>query len=248
MHPTLPDQCINAGITSPPYFGLRDYGIQGQLGLEKTVQEHIANQVQVFHEFRRKLHYDGTLWVVIGDSYSGKNLLGIPWTLAFALRADGWIPRQEIIWNKSNPLPESVADPCTRSHEKVFHLTKSERYYYDYKSIMEPVADPLRRNRKPRVFGVKIQWEHSAMTLATHSRIMAVGGNVRRVPINKEVKEAHFATFPSALIEPCVKAGCPEGGVCLDMFAGSGTVGAVSLHAQSPSSAHRTESEILRDH
>jgi DNA modification methylase len=145
------------------------------------------------------------------------------------LRDAGWILREEIVWHKSNPLPESVTDRCTRSHEKVFHLAKSERYYYDYKSIMEPAT--RRRSRNPRAFGAKNPV--GTMRNDTGNTFTDNGWrrkrDVWRVPINKKVKEAHFATFPPDLIEPCIKAGCPEGGVCLDMFAGSGTVGAVAL-------------------
>jgi DNA modification methylase len=226
---TLPDQCVNTGITSPPYFGLRNYGIEGQLGLEKTLKEYIANLVSVFQEFRRVLRSDGTLWVVIGDSYSHKNLLGIPWRVALSLQDDGWSLRQDNIWDKTNQMPNSAKDRCTSSHEYVFLLAKSKRYYFDYKSIIEPAADPLRSRRKPRVFGAK----NPVGTMRNDTGNLFTDNGWRRkrdvwrVPINKEVKGAHFATFPSALIEPCLKAGCPEGGVCLDMFAGTGTVGAV---------------------
>jgi DNA modification methylase len=212
---TLPDQCVNTGITSPPYLGLRNYGVEGQLGLEKTPKDYIANLVSVFQEFRRVLRSDGTLWVVIGDSCSRKNLLGLPWRVAFALQGDGWILRQDNIWAKTNPMPNSAKDRCTSSHEYVFLLAKSQSYYFDYESIKEPAVDPLRSTRKPRVFGAK----NPVGTMRNDTGNLFTDNGWRRkrdvwrVPINKEVKEAHFATFPSALIEPCVKAGCPKGGV-----------------------------------
>jgi DNA modification methylase len=228
---TLPDQFVNAGITSPPYFGLRNYGIEGQLGLEERPEDYIANLVAVFQEFRRVLRRDGTLWLVIGDSYSRKNLLGIPWRLALSMQADGWILRQDIIWHKTNPLPNPAKGRCTSSHEYIFLLAKSEHYYFDYESIMEPAADPLLSRRKPRVFGAK-----NPVGTLRHDTGNTFTDNGRRrkrdvwsVPVNGKVKEAHFATFPPALIKPCIEAGCPEGGICLDMFAGSGTVGAMAF-------------------
>jgi DNA modification methylase len=227
---TLPSECVNAGITSPPYFGLRNYGVEGQLGLEKTLKGYITNLVSVFREFRRVLRSDGTLWLAIADSYSRKKLVRIPWTLAFALRDDGWILRQDIIWAKNNPFPSPVKDRCTSSHEYVFLLSKSKMYYFDFQSIMEPATRP--RSRKPRAFGAKDPV--GTMRNDTGNTFKDNGWrrkrDVWRTNINKEVKEAHFATCPSALIEPCVKAGSPEGGVCLDMFAGSGTVGKVALN------------------
>lgn len=135
------DQSVNCVVTSPPYFGLRDYGVDGQIGLEQTPEEYVAEMVAVFRELRRVLRKDGTLWLNLGDSYGkAKQLLGIPWRVAFALQADGWYLRQDIIWHKPNPMPESVTDRCTKSHEYIFLMSKSARYYFDREAIAEPVA------------------------------------------------------------------------------------------------------------
>ena len=154
-------ESVHTCVTSPPYFGLRDYGIKGQIGLEPTPQEYLERLVQVFREVRRVLRKDGTLWLVIGDSYCRKNcrslknkdLLGIPWALAMALRTDGWYLRQDIVWHKPNAMPEGVRDRCTRSHEYIFLLSKSERYYFDADAIREPFTTPARsgerRNYRP---------------------------------------------------------------------------------------------------
>lgn len=222
-------------VTSPPYFGLRDYGHDGQIGLERTPDQYIAAMVEVFRCVRDVLADDGTLWLNIGDSYArplakggsgpgGKNrewygenygeaggagvpegckpkdLIGIPWMLAFALRADGWYLRQDIIWHKPNPMPESVRDRCTKAHEYVFLLSKSERYYFDSEAMKEPAADDETRNRR------------SVWTVATRS-----------------YRGAHFATFPPALIEPCILAGSRPGDIVLDPFMGSGTTAQVAL-------------------
>jgi len=166
---TLPDQSINTCVTSPPYFGLRDYGHSGQMGLEPTPEEFVFELVSVLREVRRVLRDDGTLWLNLGDSYAGsgkglagckpKDLIGIPWMVAFALRADGWYLRQDIIWHKPNPMPESVTDRCTKAHEYIFLLSKSERYYFDHEAIKEPLAEESisRAKRKQRLmdkFGV----------------------------------------------------------------------------------------------
>lgn len=132
---TFPDECINCCVTSPPYFGLRDYGVDGQIGLEKTVADYIERLLEVFREVHRVLKSDGTIWINIADSYKSKNLMGIPWMLALALRNDGWYLRQDIIWQKPNPMPESARDRCTKSHEYIFLLSKSRRYYFDYERI-----------------------------------------------------------------------------------------------------------------
>jgi len=153
----LPDESVHCCVTSPPYWGLRDYGVPGQLGLEKTPEEYVANMVEVFREVRRVLRKDGVLFLNLGDSYHGlrtkglkpKDLVGIPWRVAFALQADGWYLRQDIIWAKPNPMPESVRDRCTKSHEYVFLLSKSERYYFDSEAIQEPAGDDLRRPYAP---------------------------------------------------------------------------------------------------
>lgn len=138
---TLPDESVNCCVTSPPYYGLRDYGAAGQIGLESTPEQYIERLVAVFREVRRVLRDDGTLWLNVGDSYADKNLIGIPWMLAFALRADGWYLRQDIIWAKPNPMPESVRDRCTKAHEYIFLLTKSARYWYDAEAVGENFAD-----------------------------------------------------------------------------------------------------------
>lgn len=248
-------------VTSPPYFGLRDYGHEGQIGLEQTPEEYIAAMVEVFRCVRDVLADDGTLWLNIGDSYArspakggsgpgGKNrewigdnyaqarvadvpanckpkdLIGIPWMLAFALRADGWYLRQDIIWHKPNPMPESVKDRCTKAHEYVFLLSKSGRYFFDAESIKEP-ADPA-NHRDSR--GVR----RTAPGSTDHSGFKD-GRNyetrnkrdVWSVPV-RPYKGAHFATFPPALIEPCILAGSRPGDVVLDPFMGSGTTAAVA--------------------
>ena len=279
---TLPDNSINMCVTSPPYYGLRNYKTavwsggdptcehiekvaahggeradrdqagntfyykgtcqkcgatseDHQIGLEETPEEYIAQFVEVFREVRRTLRDDGTLWVNIGDSYynyrsgtafvkqsvaktnqdlpthspsrnnkleglKSKDLIGIPWMLAFALRADGWYLRQDIIWHKPNPMPESVKDRCTKAHEYIFLLSKSKNYYFDHEAIREPtVADNDMRQKR------------SVWTVNT-----------------KPYREAHFATFPTELITPCIQAGCPKDGMVLDPFGGSGTTGYVA--------------------
>lgn len=235
----IKDKTINCCVTSPPYFGLRDYGVDGQIGLEQTPEEYVTKMVDVFREVHRVLRDDGTLWLNIGDSYAGsgkgrnadgthqtggkqgtnkgavvgkliktetpnckpKDLIGIPWMLAFALRADGWYLRQEIIWHKPNPMPESVKDRCTKAHEQVFLLSKSERYYFDSDAMKEDaVGGDWKRNRR----------------------------SVWNVPTSG-YKGAHFATFPPALIEPCIMAGCPVNGIVLDPFGGSGTTAGVAI-------------------
>ena len=218
----LPSESVQCIITSPPYWGLRDYGIEGQIGLEEKLQQYINKLVAVFSEAKKVLKSDGIFWLNIGDGYTSgnrgyrapdkknkaramsvrpdtpeglkpKDLLGIPWRLALALQADGWYLRSDIIWNKPNAMPESVKDRPTRSHEYIFMFTKKEKYYYDYQAIKENG-----RNRRT-------VW------------------NVNTMPF----PEAHFATFPPALIEPCVLASTVEDNFVLDPFFGSGTVGVV---------------------
>jgi DNA modification methylase len=259
---TLASGSINTCITSPPYFGLRDYGVEGQMGLEASPDEFVAELVAVFREVRRVLRDDGTLWLNIGDSYAGtggqtpqmgklfkgrarqrenvctsarivakglkpKDLVGIPWMLAFALRADGWYLRQEIIWHKPNPMPESVRDRCTRSHEQIFLLSKSSKYYFDAAAIAEPAVEPRGPGNiapAPRLPG-----EREGSNANTRGHLHKIGPREQR---NKRsvwsvatspYREAHFATFPPALIEPCILAGSPAGGVVLDPFGGAGT-------------------------
>jgi len=302
----MPDGIVQTCVTSPPYFGLRDYGHNGQIGLEATPDEFIAKLVDVFREVRRVLRDDGTLWVNIGDSYatgttasrqqgarglgaatqaaqdavarignpSGcktKDLIGIPWMLAFALRADGWYLRQEVIWAKPNPMPESVTDRCTKSHESIFLLAKSEKYYFDNGAIKEQaVSDhaPGNNSHKGATAYATEEGEHhrtksGLVAYAQKQRAGKAGKNAFRGqghqrdgengPANREgrdmqdvgagetrnkrsvwtvattpYKGAHFATFPTALIEPCILAGAPAGGVVLDPFGGSGTTAQVA--------------------
>lgn len=328
----LPDESVHCCITSPPYFGLRDYGVAGQIGLEESPTDYVAALVAVFREVRRVLRSDGTLWLNLGDSYNAhpgqrkttdkagpkqvtnggsnsapsrnvgtckpKDLLGIPWMVAFALRADGWWLRQDIIWSKPNPMPESVTDRCTKAHEYLFLLSKSERYYYDADAIREDsiTGDPRRpytsegawqmdgrpveqrHGGKPRKIKVPSGWDtgdgahgtihRDGRTLVPEYRQVGkprTAGNkshkyvdayeaseteehrtkaglmkVADVPwysrnrrsvwtvATAPFPEAHFATFPPALVEPCILAGCPKGGTVLDPFGGSGTTGLVA--------------------
>ena len=262
---TLPDCSVQTCITSPPYWGLRDYGHDGQLGLERTPEEYVANMVAVFREVRRVLADDGTLWLNLGDSYAAnrsyqvtdnkhtdvgnnggmsvpdglkpKDLVGIPWRVAFALQADGWWLRQDIIWHKPNPMPESVTDRCTKAHEYIFLMTKSARYYYDAEAVAEPLARPEEADRKtPAVFGGRDKFEEAKKQSRLHSGNEYTGTesgtrNKRSVwtVASQAFTGAHFATFPPALIEPCVLAGSREGDTVLDPFNGAGTTGLVAL-------------------
>lgn len=262
----LPDKSINTCVTSPPYYGLRDYGISGQIGLEESPEEYINRLVEVFREVKRVLRDDGILWVNIGDTYASngktgsggrkqgtnlieegryfdgkrishgckpKDLIGIPWMLAFALRADGWYLRQDIIWAKNNPMPESVKDRCTRSHEYIFMLTKSRKYYFDHEAMQED-TDPkyAKRYNKPFMDKAEQNYPHPQGGHNTGGMKKYNGKRNKRdvwqVSVCSTVKEAHFAIFPKELIEPCILAGCPEGGWVLDPFNGSGTTGIVA--------------------
>jgi DNA modification methylase len=245
-------------VTSPPYFGLRDYGHDGQIGLEETPEEYIKAMVEVFRCVWDVLEDDGTLWLNIGDSYAGNNsrasnngragfgnarekvvnrtgeglktkdLIGIPWMLAFALRADGWFLRQDIIWHKPNPMPESVQDRCTKAHEYIFLMTKKPNYYFDNEAIkVESKQDWGTRNRTNGKYhnnGTGLQ-PHSGLTKSYEK------ANKRSVwSVNvKPYKEAHFAVYPPELIEPCILAGCPVDGTVLDPFGGSGTTAQVAV-------------------
>jgi len=226
----FPDNYFQCCITSPPYWGLRDYGIPHQIGSESKLDDYINNLVKVFREVRRTLSDDGTLWLNIGDSYTSgnrtwrdpdkknpargmnyrpptpsglksKDLIGVPWRLAFALQSDGWFLRSDIIWHKPNCQPESVKDRPTRSHEYLFLLTKSEKYLYNYDDIMEPSKDGRGLRNRRTVWSIKTE----------------------------PFKYAHFAVFPKELIKPCVMGGSKRGDVVLDPFFGSGTVGIVGL-------------------
>ena len=332
MLKTLPDCCVQTCITSPPYFGLRDYGtghwvggdpncehkwkanrqtfpmdyvntkeqekayfrfkcplcgairVDEQIGLEETPEEYIGKLVEVFHEVKRVLKDDGTLWINIGDSYAGgagrwggidniseiqsknkgsiteiginkkwqhptikqKDLIGIPWMLAFALRNDGWYLRQDIIWHKPNPMPESVTDRCTKSHEYMFLLSKNPTYYFDHDSMMEDavlddkrppgiVRDRLyqynsKRNNNPEAFMLKDNKPHSSdYRYLDNTSSKRNRRDVWTINVSK-YKEAHFATFPEKLVEPCILAGARPGDVVMDVFNGSGTTGAVAIN------------------
>jgi len=269
---TLPDDSVHCCVTSPPYFGLRDYGVDGQIGLEPTPDQFIAELVAVFAEVRRILRPDGTLWLNLGDSYQNakgqsggvdpkqparrhlrtarpqdrtipglkpKDLIGVPWMAAFALRADGWYLREDIIWSKPNPMPESVQDRCTRSHEYLFHFSKSRVYHHDADAIAEDAIYTGLANqdengfKDPRSFKGKHkdgyrtpdkQRGHSRRHAGFNDRWDAMeraeqcsGKRNKRSVWNVATQgysEAHFATFPPALIEPCIKAGTSGGGCC----------------------------------
>jgi len=266
---TLPDQFVNCCVTSPPYFGLRDYGVDEQIGLEPTPEEYVFRLVEVFREVKRVLRDDGTLWLNLGDSYSSggrttqcksslrhgencntahppvipgikpKDLIGIPWAVAFALRSDGWYLRSDIIWSKPNPMPESVTDRPTKSHEYIFLLSKSEKYYYDNESVKEicsksSVEDYQRRKSLDNKINANGRYSAIRGDLC-RSRRDYMPEDFRRnkrtvwVVSTKAFSGAHFATFPEELIKPCILAGCPEEGIVLDPFFGAGTTGLVSL-------------------
>jgi len=264
---TLPDQCVQACITSPPYWGLRDYDNDAQLGLEETPEQYVENMVLLFREVRRVLKDDGTLWLNLGDSYASstgniyeisnikkysegdlnfnrpsrpssikqKNLVGIPWRVAFALQADGWYLRQDIIWHKPNPMPESVTDRCTKSHEYIFLMTKSAQYYYDHEAIKERSTESTeKRLSQP---SLKNQKGSNRVPNKSNGNMKAVGGDMRNkrsvwTVTTKPYKEAHFAVFPDELIKPCILAGSAKGDIVLDPFFGSGTTGLVALRSR----------------
>lgn len=231
---TLADGSVQTCVTSPPYFGLRDYGHDGQLGLEPTPDEFVAAMVEVFREVHRVLTDDGTLWLNLGDSYgSSKQLIGIPWRVAFALQADGWYLRQDIIWHKPNPMPESVRDRCTKAHEYIFMMSKSPKYHFDAEAVKEPVAESTTaRLAQPTLHK---QAGSSRVPGKTNGNMKAVGNGETRnrrsvwTVTTKPFKGAHFATFPPDLIEPCILAGSRPGDVVLDPFGGSGTTAGVAL-------------------
>ena len=265
---TWPDEFVDCVITSPPYWGLRDYGVEGQLGLEKTPEEYVAKMVEIFREVKRVLKKEGTLWLNLGDSYvsakdryssvpqtvSGKHrgepidnnrpdlkgheylkdkdLAGIPWRVAFALQADGFYLRQDIIWAKPNPMPESVTDRCTKSHEYVFLLTKSPKYYFDNEAIKEDSVVSDKWKEPDKKYLSKAEGNGETSLKKGFNRMGEIGGKRNKRSVwtvtTKPFKEAHFATFPEDLIIPMVKAGCPLGGVCLDPFMGAGTTALVA--------------------
>lgn len=272
----LPDASVQTVVTSPPYWGLRDYGDDEQLGLEKSPLDFIENLCRVFDEIWRVLKDDGTLWVNLGDSYfphngtrgnkeaaggdtlrgrdnsyqpapklstgglalKQKELVGIPWRFAFAMQERGWYLRQDIIWHKPNPMPESVTDRCTKSHEYIFLLTKSARYYYDNKAILEPVSEVSLKRAEYGWDSDRPSTKNASMGgTGIHTDKMGTrfvnpeGRNKRSVwtVTTKGYKEAHFAVYPPDLIEPCILAGSKEGDTVLDPFSGSGTTGEVAL-------------------
>jgi DNA modification methylase len=277
--PTLEAGSVQTCVTSPPYWGLRDYGVEGQLGLEKTPEEYVSRMVEVFREVKRVLREDGTLWLNLGDSYAAttkgsggkanstlnaqrddagavigksivtfeprefdlaacalkpKDLVGIPWRVAFALQADGWWLRSDVIWSKPNPMPESVTDRPTKAHEYLFLLTKAERYYYDAEAIKEPAAVSVVARAAYRNGGTKLAANANRHDGDKGQRTGFAdyldGRNRRSVwtIATQPFPEAHFAVMPEALVEPCILAGSKAGDTVLDPFAGSGTVGKVA--------------------
>ena len=226
----LADQSVNTCVTSPPYWGLRDYnGEKEQLGLEATPQEFVDNLVAVFSEVKRVLRDDGTVWLNLGDTYKKSNLVGIPWRVALALQEDGWYLRQDIIWSKPNPMPESIKNRCTKAHEYIFLFSKNAKYYYDNEAIKEDAKFP-----GGPISAHAIRKGVGDPKMQTRGGLHKIGANAKRnkrsvwTITTKPFKEAHFATFPKDLIEPCVLAGCPEGGTVLDPFGGSGTTAQVA--------------------
>lgn len=259
---SFPDNFIQCCVTSPPYWGLRDYGNAGQIGLEGSLEAYVAKMVQVFREVRRVLREDGTLWLNLGDSYNAagrtghgtregckqatnrasasgsdqnrpsdprlkeKDLCGVPWRVAFALQADGWYLRQDIIWHKPNPMPESVKDRCTKAHEYIFLLAKSPKYFFDPDGIKEEAV----RGAAGSYFNKGKIATHQLGRSSDRPRSESGFRNKRSVwsVTPKPFKGAHFATFPKDLIEPCILSGSREGDIVLDPFLGSGTSGVVS--------------------
>ena len=241
---TLPQGSVNMCVTSPPYYGLRDYGERGQIGLEQTPQEYIVRLTKVFDEVKRVLADDGTLWLNIGDTYANKpyksvkqkDLIGIPWMLAFALREHGWYLRSDIIWHKTNAFPEAVRDRPAKCYEHIFLLAKSPKYYFDYKAIQEPIK-AVTEARYTRVRSGKAKYSNAPIGQNIDMNTQAITDERRKMRRCKDVWEVatntfkmdeHFAMFPEKLIEPCILAGSKEGGVVLDPFFGSGTTGAVA--------------------
>ena len=273
------DGSVRCCVTSPPYWGLRDYGHDGQIGLEQSPDEYVAEMVSVFREVRRVLADDGTVWLNLGDSYVGpprgnkngwegsglngiesatyqatlnagtattldksklaglksKDLVGIPWRVAFALQADGWYLRQDIIWHKPNPMPESVTDRCTKAHEYVFLLSKSARYHYDAGAVAESAkrSGEIVKATNPDTAKNGAKGKHGATSwgFTQHDTLVGETRNRRSVwtVTTKPFKGAHFAVMPEALVEPCVLAGSAPGDLVLDPFTGSGTVAVVAL-------------------
>lgn len=238
----LEDGSVHCCVTSPPYFGLRDYGHDGQIGLESTPSDFVAEMVDVFREVRRVLRDDGTLWLNLGDAYLNSELLGSPWRVAIGMKKDGWLLRSEVIWHKPNPMPESVKNRPTKSHEHLFLFAKSRDHFYNPDAVREEMA-PASASRYQYAFG-------GAKSLALHDQDKSgPGGNRTRAVGFREAGEgralrdvwtitvssypgAHFATFPTALVIPCIECGCPKGGLVLDPFGGAGTTGLVADRLQ----------------
>jgi DNA modification methylase len=269
---SMPTASVDCCITSPPYYALRDYGVEGQIGLEKTPEDYVQKLTAVFDEVYRVLKKSGTLWLIVGDSYNGsgknsgqpsdsrwlqstnshsqainlttnvkglkrKDLIGIPWMLAFAMRSAGWYLRQDIIWSKPNPMPESVTDRCTKAHEYIFLFSKAEKYFFDHEAIQKPAAYDGRTDTT-----MKGSKKYSQVGLNGGS--VAARGRERWPTVKNGIPhrnchsvwtvnsadfyDAHFATFPPKLIVDCIKAGCKEGGVVLDPFMGAGTTAVVA--------------------
>ena len=261
----LPDESVQCCVTSPPYWGLRDYGQDDQIGLEQTPDEYVAQMVDVFREVRRVLRDDGTLWLNLGDSYAGnacglsdgsgssdgsvgrgpapkvdrkgnglkpKDLVGIPWRVAFALQADGWWLRQDIIWHKPNPMPESVTDRCTKAHEYVFLLSKAARYFYDAEAISESAltAGQVGGFTPNAAIAAGIKPSGNMITERGRQYIRKDARNKRSVwtITTKPFSGAHFAVMPPDLAELCIKAGSKEGDTVLDPSGGAGTTSLVA--------------------
>ena len=271
----LPDESVNCCVTSPPYYALRDYGMDAQIGREDSPEEYIRRLVLVFREVRRVLTHDGTLWLNIADTYCGtgnkggyldpknskgrngqsvslarraseckqKDMIGIPWLLAFALRADGWYLRSDIIWCKANPMPESCKDRPSRCYEHVFLLTKSKKYYYDALAIAEPIAEGTAARYKggrsaSSKYAEKIPGQGKVQKLnAARAAGTITDADISPVRNARDVwhintvpyKGGHFAAYPPKLAERCILAGCPRGGIVLDPFFGSGTTGLAAV-------------------
>lgn len=271
----LPDESVNCCVTSPPYYALRDYGMDAQIGREDSPEEYIRRLVLVFREVRRVLTNDGTLWLNIADTYCGtgnksdyldpknpkgrngqsvslarraseckqKDMIGIPWLLAFALRADGWYLRSDIIWCKANPMPESCKDRPSRCYEHVFLLTKSKKYYYDALAIAEPIAEgTAARYKGGRSASSKYAEEIPGQGKVQKLNAARAAGTITDADISpvrnaRDVwhintvpyKGWHFAAYPPKLAERCILAGCPRGGIVLDPFFGSGTTGLAAV-------------------
>lgn len=223
-------ESVHCCVTSPPYWGLRDYGHDGQIGLEETPDEYVERMVEVFSEVRRVLRDDGTLWLNLGDSFRDKQLQGVPWRVALALQATGWFLRSDIIWHKPNPMPEPVEDRPTKGHEYLFLLSKAEGYYYDADSIREPHVSDGRGGFSDRKSSKYADCAGTNYGAGPDAKVNPLGRNKRSVwtVATRPYAEAHFAVFPPALIEPCILAGCPVRGVVLDPFFGSGTTGQVA--------------------